>query len=339
MNWDLMTKFAGANLIDMLGMIRCGFELEFQKLEGMTKNCAGELDPDTLDHDLLQEDAEAALSDARVSDIAGWLPKQLSDFVKSLDANTNATWQDIKCACDYVDSLSSAMSDAEKKWMDSWKENALDENPDRYYERSLPYDSVLMPEHVELGDDGSVSGGEIRTVGALTADQFLRALKDVCKLDLEVDTGCSFHIHLSIDGMKHGYGKNLQFFMMQYLIENFELWPESVKARIKKTNYYKLEVSRDKYSMVHFHAQGTWEFRIFGNVLDELDGYRCLILACRAMQYAYRQVLAGKVSAHSQITELNLRTEHVLLDAIHWHTTVDAVLRKRGRNPKSDAAA
>lgn len=339
MSRDLMKKFASANLVEMLGMIRCGFELEFQALDGKRKDDCVEYDFDEVDYDLLREDADEAMVEVSIQSIAGSLPSDIKAFVISLDDNSNITWSEIREACQTLPAIAEALEKAEQSWRDMWMEHALHDDPGRYCPRIEPYSDVGLPDNVELVDDGSVRGGELRTEGALTADQFLKALKETCKLDLTVDTGCSFHVHLSIDGIRHGYGKNLQFYMMQYLVENFQLWPESVKRRIDKTRYYKLEVSRDKYSMINFHPQKTWEFRIFGNVTDPLDGYRCLILACRAMQYAYRQILADKDSAYSQIVDLNIETEQVLMEVISFNSTVDYVLRKRGRNSRVIEAA
>jgi hypothetical protein len=151
----------------------------------------------------------------------------------------------------------------------------------------------LLPDGVEGVSDGSVSGPEIRTIGPNTASRFIECLRDVTGLQIEVDTGCSFHIHLSVPGIQHSYGEQLQLAMYEYLLMNTHRLPDSVihrwAASSKRDRYYQLRLSKEKFSFVHFHqAQRTWEFRCFGNVSEHDDGVKCLRLAVEALQYAYK---------------------------------------------------
>lgn len=144
--------------------------------------------------------------------------------------------------------------------------------------------------HIEVGDDSSVKGGEIRTVGACTPIEFMAAARALFKNhEFKIDSGCSFHIHLSVKDVTHVYGKQMQAEMMTYLLENQHRLPESVRERMKKdTNYFRFENNQEKYRAVHKHSLGTWEFRLFGNITNEHDAWRCLILAIDTFRHAYR---------------------------------------------------
>lgn len=329
-NAQLKKDFVSANLIQMLGMIRCGFELEFQKLDGQDKDDARQLDYDDYDRDLLRDDSRRALNDAPIDELISLID---DDRVQKFATGIMKThcayyWSDIiVAAAIHINEVYLPLKRAEYSWRQSWEDEALSSNPERYYPTTDAYGDLSLPEYLELTDDSSVRGGEIRTVGPLTANQFFVAMKDAFDLDLSIDSGCSFHIHLSLVGMQHKYGKNLQYNMMKYLIENFEFWPDSVKKRIKNTKYYKFDITRDKYSMVNFHEQGTWEFRIFGNVTNALDGYKCLILACRALQYAYSMQALGE-SPIDRLDGIIPYLDTIFRCAIEKGTTVDRVIHE-----------
>lgn len=148
----------------------------------------------------------------------------------------------------------------------------------------------IQAPHVEVGDDGSVRGGEVRTVGALRPMEFMKAAEALfSKHDWEIDSGCSFHIHLSVPEVIHTYSKSIQAEMMAFILANQTRLPESVRQRIKgKQEYFRFEISTDKYRAIHRHSQKTWEFRLFGNVTSTLDAWRCLLLAIDTLRHAYR---------------------------------------------------
>lgn len=153
-------------------------------------------------------------------------------------------------------------------------------------------------ENIEVGSDNSVSGVEIRTVGGLKYFDFLQALKDTFSIDHVIDTKCSFHIHLSIPGVKHSHGASFQQALNEYLIEHQGKLPATVQERFRgapKNSYIKkLVESREKYSFTFAHSQGTWEFRCFGNVQNVSEGMACLNLAIEALAYAYEVTQAGR---------------------------------------------
>lgn len=156
--------------------------------------------------------------------------------------------------------------------------------------RIMPRDEITAP-HIEVGEDSSVRGGEVRTIGALTPQEFMSAaIALFTGHDFEIDTGCSFHIHLSVPGIKHTYGKKLQAEMMGFILANQDRLPATVKERLRSEaiRYCAFKLDSDKMRAVHGHPQRTWEFRLFGNVHKPTDAWRCLLLAIDALRHAYR---------------------------------------------------
>jgi hypothetical protein len=185
-----------------------------------------------------------------------------------------------------------------------------------------------IPAKIEVGEDGSVEGFEFRTKGGLSYTQFKRAAEGIFKLSHQIDTECSFHIHVGVKGIKHNYGPRMQAALVQYLIENISRVPASVRQRwvdVENNQYIKgLYESKSKYSFIHKHEQGTWEFRCFGNVKNARDAMQCLDLAIEAMQFAY-SVLTGESSLLSDeysltTTELYEHSYHALRDGVRLST-------------------
>lgn len=152
--------------------------------------------------------------------------------------------------------------------------------------------------NIEVGEDGSVRGGEARTIGALTPTEFMAAATALFEShDFEIDTGCSFHIHLSVPGVDHVYSKAIQAEMFAFLLQNQDRLPESVRTRLKKdSKYFEFRLDTEKYRAVHRHPQKTWEFRLFGNVSTALDAWKCLLLAIDTLRHAYQVRLQIKPS-------------------------------------------
>lgn len=146
-------------------------------------------------------------------------------------------------------------------------------------------------ELVAVGTDGSVSGWEFRTVGGLKYQQFIDATDAVFGVDHTIDTRCSFHIHLSIPGVEHRYGVNIQRAVAEFFALNVSRLPLSVQERLKHAaiNSYinHLTGKEQKYCFLRFHPQGTWEFRCIGNVHNEIDAQICLDFCIDALAYAY----------------------------------------------------
>jgi hypothetical protein len=167
--------------------------------------------------------------------------------------------------------------------------------------RTYFHEKFGLPSSVQTGSDGSVSGFEFRTVGGLTRDSFEEAARALFKVPHLIDEACSFHTHIKVPGIQHRWGERMQQALTEYLIENIDEAPATVRQRwatIRNRSHIQPGISIEKYSFIHAHPQGTWEFRCFGNVRTAEDGMKCLELAVRALQHAYR-VVTGQVSLFS----------------------------------------
>jgi hypothetical protein len=265
-------KFLDSTPFARRAMIRCGFELETQATES---TC----DEQEIDHDSADE-AIRDEANTRFNEIPRSIRQILSDSTN--DEIINQLEENIRENFDYSDFIQSN-DDALQDEIDNAIGHAMrDDNS---------FSKVNKPK-IQCGKDGSVEGYEFRTIGALTYAQFVIASRAAFSLDHTIDEACSFHIHLSIPGVKHSYGDRFQLALVEYLIENIGRIPKTVRKRWKgapENQYIKgLLSSKNKYSFVYAHDQGTWEFRCFGNVHNTKDGLTCLNIAIEAMAHAYQ---------------------------------------------------
>jgi hypothetical protein len=179
-------------------------------------------------------------------------------------------------------------------------DNFLENNGDDYRSNESCIDMLRdeirrsgLSDLLESGSDSSVDGGEIRTKDGLTCSQFVKAAKFISNRrdSFSVDTGCSFHIHISVLGITHQYSYKIQAEMMLHLLSNEEFVKDgAINDRLKSSSYgyFKLVSCNDKYTAVHFHSQGTWEFRLFGNIKTKEEFINGMLSAYRAIRHAYR---------------------------------------------------
>jgi hypothetical protein len=304
--------------IELLRLFRAGFEFEFHELNGVSRDDLGGIDFEAdVDSDLLLDRSIEALSEASDVEILDSLSSSnnLSRFLKDLVAKSNLYLSDIKSiaeksrrVCKEAQAIDDCIEEAMANWRSDWENHELENNPEDYYPRKdESYDIPSLDGlSLEVGSDSSVRGGEIRTEGGLTIGEFYKCAKAVFHSENEwrVDSGCSFHIHLSVPSVKHAYGESLQASMIEYLLNNVKRLPISVRKRLNSSaiKWCKPQISQEKYSMIHFHSQGTWEFRLFGNIADVREAMACLLLACEAMQYAYHVQATGRRNVHDQVS-------------------------------------
>lgn len=269
-------EFMNANAMTRRLMIRAGFELETQKTE-----CDND---DNIDYDAASEaisEQAGNLFDEIPNDVLDCLPNVLQENIRQ------AIYDSVSDSFDYSDyttsNIDNIQSDINRAIRKEWL-NHHDKTND------------VRPS-LNVGTDNSVDGVEIRTIDGLTYRQFYAAAKAAFSLDHDIDTACSFHIHLSIPNVKHSFGDRFQLALIEYLIENVDRLPANVQERFRNApgNHYinGLLSSQKKYSFVHAHDQGTWEFRCFGNVHNTSEAMTCLNIAIEAMNYAYQATKAG----------------------------------------------
>lgn len=287
-----------------LGQVKCGLEFEFHTLNGLRRDqqdIARKGAP--LDEARLITDAENYLNaDKSLGDIYSWKyfssarNKQLRELIVSgvteineisvPDSRLRELMQDHVLAC---------IEKRREFLIKDLRENQTE----RYRIRTPSYEDMLgvtwkgLSGYTEMGSDASVTGGEIRTKGGHTISEFLHVCKLLSTNDFGLNEGCSFHIHLSVPGIKHSYGRRFQAEIYAYLLSKWTEMPEGVQKRLVSENgarkWARLVLENgNKRVAVYTHPSGTWEFRLFGNVTKFSEMYKCICLAVGAMRHAYR---------------------------------------------------
>lgn len=293
-------KFAKGNLMDLMKAVRIGFELETQNYDGLTAS--------EIARGIRQKFDKAGYDAAVNEKVHAYLEQHGFEYFRRNYTSVDQFMQNID------DADGSITKKLFAKGMESFCKgfrlgtvNDVLENL-KYYEPSIlpSKDAFKTPAErpnfdeslIQRGTDGSVSGYEFRAAKPLTATEYRKAIKLLFNGKHKIDAKCSFHIHLSIDGIRHMYGPALQADMTDYILRHWSLLPENVQERMIDAGYYYPKVSTDKYSLVNFCGKyATWEFRCFGNVQNENEAAICLIFALRAMQYAYNAMLTRKQPA------------------------------------------
>lgn len=143
--------------------------------------------------------------------------------------------------------------------------------------------SKTFQKHFAIDSDGSVSGFEFTTKDPIRYSDVPEYLDILFKEDHVVDKGCSFHIHLSLDGVPSRYSDNLQSRFYHTIMANISRFPMGVLQRLRSDkckHYAPMRVAHEKYTAANCHSQyRTWEFRLFGNVGNLEDAQTCIDLA------------------------------------------------------------
>lgn len=311
--------FATLPLYQALKLAKVGFELETQSVDGNTweefENAEGDREPD---FEAMSEAASERVSDLMSSegkyDILTVLDNvriqtrnELQELAEQLGFNSEDCEEtDLHLWLFHKEMSIRNLTKVDTRLRDRIAEQlftSIYENLDSsdYVNTRSPDDSEapsyfgVNSNCFDLESDGSVDGPEIKTKdGGVTPTQFVKLASELFdKHDLAIDEGCSFHIHVSVQGVQHTFGKQFQADLYSYLIEHFDSLPASVKDRWlneeKRNRYFELKISTDKFSFVNYHSRcGTWEFRCFGNVTNTQDARICMMLALNAMRYAYQ---------------------------------------------------
>lgn len=162
-------------------------------------------------------------------------------------------------------------------------------------DRVEPYLHSLYPHLSNLcfKPDGSVSGPEICPREKQSMEQVVASLTAIEPLIKTVNSGCSFHVHISNEIRRNVPSKDA-LLAMQYLVMQDPRIPERVRTRWKDTDkrqrYFNIGLNGEKYQFIAFReAYGTYEFRCFGNVTSLEHQMACILVA----QDAYLAVMNG----------------------------------------------
>lgn len=289
--------------------IQCGLEFEFHKLNRPNSN---KFDAEQFNLDLaLNQKKQSLYSLVYHQRYKDWSPdtetvdsegnvtivptdvvekkKVLSVLVEYVREKETQTVKDLpkemrKLGAEYMDTLMSRFTEG---WIERNRKNYISPADTNEIEG---WDTVSS--YTQLGTDGSVRGGEIRTLGGRTIREFLRAARVLSRNPFEVAEDTSFHIHLSLLDVEHKWGERFQAEMYAYLLRNVDRMPESVQKRLiapAGVKYAKFVLENGhKYVAVYKHDDyNTWEFRLFGNVHKYSEMVQCLSLAVDTLRHVY----------------------------------------------------
>lgn len=150
--------------------------------------------------------------------------------------------------------------------------------------------------------DASVQGPEIKPSEPVSVAEAGVMVDALFNNDITVDTGCSFHVHVSLKNDQGArYQRALQLYMIEYVLSNLDQIPETCRARWMNQHtmarYFSIKPTAEKYAFVAFRDHlRTWEFRCFGNITNAEDAKLCIKLAANAYHYATRRLIREEKS-------------------------------------------
>jgi hypothetical protein len=266
------------------GDFRIGWELEFQNSDYKGPS------EDSLDRWYDEETDQ--LGAARISQVSASFTRYIRNHILPEDDDLS----------NYV-----YVSD-----LPEWAEPTRNYIVENYDEPDGDEYSLDLPYGVTVVSDGSVDGGEIRLdepndiSGSIDKLKRLQDAYDFVR-DLKVDEECSFHVHLSYQGIKHSYGEKFQMLLYEYILTNMEALPTSVLERWLYnrsdwlSRYFDIRISDNKYNFVAYRSEHcTWEFRCFGNIKTAEAGAMCINFAKDAYIWAKNRIEAGETSSYTK---------------------------------------
>ena len=192
---------------------------------------------------------------------------------------------------DFVDGFTRySWSDMVTSEMEAMNENC---------ESSEGFDDVMGWDHEDDATRGIVQEyqshvGNFETTCARVASLFAAAGN---RRDVPLNGSC--HIHVSVPGSQHSATDQslLHCCLIYELSQQIDLFPSIVRERMADIGaqmYFKTNaLPTTKFSAVHIHQQGSWEFRLFGGMREKSDIETCLAIAGRAFLAGYRRFIAG----------------------------------------------
>jgi len=210
-----------------------------------------------------------------------------------------------------------------------------EENIDlKEYLQSLNFSDKTLA--LDWKPDGSVRGPEITTEGPQTwaevTERAISLFTDLDRVGFSVNSGCSFHIHASINGVTPKYSINFQSFLMRFVLNDSRV-PESVRQRWRSdslSQYFNFTLDTNKYRFVAMRSN-TWEFRCFGNIDNISDALACLAIASDAYHAAIN-------NTETLMLPMGMRFDAIALHAARNSLTFDQALAALTTQDQTDAA-
>jgi hypothetical protein len=162
------------------------------------------------------------------------------------------------------------------------------------------YEDVMGWDHEEDGTRGIVQEYQSHVGNLETTCMRVASLMAEAGNRRRVPLNGSCHIHVSVPGSRHSATDQslLHCCLIFELSQQIDLFPSIVRERMDDIGaqiYFRTSaLPTTKFSAVHIHQQGTWEFRIFGGMREKSDIETCLGIAGRTFLAGYRRFLAGE---------------------------------------------
>jgi hypothetical protein len=154
--------------------------------------------------------------------------------------------------------------------------------------------------------------------------------------EAEINKGCSFHIHVSVQGRKHVYGTGFQALMIDYVFQ------QALAGRLPTrlldrwcngslSSYFDVSLESGKYEFIaHRPEHGTWEFRCFGNIDNATDAKTCIDVAVEAYCWAYAMTRAhGTATAVMRVFDTTLTSSLVRMFRDLLENQIESQLTKQ----------
>jgi hypothetical protein len=249
----------------------------------------------TLGFELETQSTNGQQYDGNEYDLDEWASDEADEIVRGYSMETMANIiseysNDLsELACSDIEKILNALDinylyQYDSKFGDSLNDRAYEDelarildSPSCYgYAGDIP--DFDLPHELETGEDGSVDGFEFRTNGGHSINKCIDLSKHLFRLDHEIDTECSFHIHIAESGSENEYSAIQQQRMYNYLLQNASKIPTSVLERLTSGNsWVRLNIGTGKGPAISCRYT-TWEFRLWGNVTNAKDAETCLKL-------------------------------------------------------------
>lgn len=310
-NWKplISSLNAGTDPEELLNSLYYGIEIEFSD--------AGELATGSTECPYTEDDAISNLNDSASEVLANIFGEHGSeayriyremlrhaDLETIIDSCTSQCWSDV-------------VQDELDRMCEGWEPDSDDDGEFR---------DVDGWNHGPDGTSGIVV--EYRTDHPCGYEEMRERVNELFALagDCEVPTSGSCHVHVSVPGVKHQTSGDDSLLHCCILFELSQLvgeFPACVHRRIKASDrYFMLDNNpRDKYSAVHFHSQGSIEFRLFGHCSDAEDALKCVRIAGIAFLRGYARYFAHAyeikdVSEFRTMFAESIRTKTPLLSSV-----------------------
>ena len=187
-----------------------------------------------------------------------------------------------------------------ESYVDDMVTTALENDDIEDNERETSFQDVDGWRNCEDGTHGIVQ--EYKTNNPCTFNELKALVGDLFECAgnwCKVPTNGSCHIHVSFPDTHHTCEKqsvlhSCILFSLSQLVPYFpaRLWDRLLDENC--TRYFNYDhPPTDKYSAVHIHSQGTWEFRLFGHMQTTEDVMECVYIAGQAIINGYRLYQAG----------------------------------------------